>query len=153
VKGRYPVLGSALLTLPRAKEYYALYQSMLAEDGQDPSSAVFALSRRTYVSEDKAEVRHVAERCVAFHYSWAKHMGIAKLGPQGDLAFDALFDSSYLFGTPEECLRMLHELRAMGIHDIVCNMNFAGMLDHHQALRSMELFATKVMPHLTSLAR
>jgi alkanesulfonate monooxygenase SsuD/methylene tetrahydromethanopterin reductase-like flavin-dependent oxidoreductase (luciferase family) len=148
VKHRYPVLGSALLTLSRAKEYYAQYQSMLAEDGQDPATAVFALSRRTYVSEDRAEVRQVAERCAAFHYAWAKQMGIAKVGPHGDLTFDELFDSSYLFGTPEECLGILEELRAMGIHDIICNLNFAGMLEHRQALRSMELFASKVMARL-----
>lgn len=110
--------------------------------------AVFALSRRAYISEDKVEVRQVAERCAAFHYSWAKQMGIAKVGPHGDLTFDELFDSSYLFGTPEECLEMLEELQAMSIHEIICNLNFAGMLEHRQALHSMELFAAKVMAHL-----
>ena len=81
--------------------------------------------------------------------AWAKQMGIAKVGPQGDLTFDELFDSSYLFGTPEECLARLEELRAMGIHEIVCNLNFAGMLEQRQALRSMELFAFKVMARLS----
>jgi alkanesulfonate monooxygenase SsuD/methylene tetrahydromethanopterin reductase-like flavin-dependent oxidoreductase (luciferase family) len=148
VKYRYPVMGSALLTLPRAKEYFALYQSLLAEDGQDPARAIFALSRRIYVSEDRREVRQAAQRCVAFHYTWAKQMGIAKFGSHGDLTFDELFDSSYMFGTPDECLGMLSELRAMGIQEVICNMNFAGMLEHRQVLRSMELFAAKVMPQL-----
>jgi alkanesulfonate monooxygenase SsuD/methylene tetrahydromethanopterin reductase-like flavin-dependent oxidoreductase (luciferase family) len=148
VKYRYPVMGSALLTLPRAKEYFALYQTLLAEDGQDPTSAVFALSRRVYVAEDRRDVRQAAERCVAFHYTWAKQMGIAKFGPHGDLTFDELFDSSYIFGTPDECLAKLGELRAMGIQDVICNLNFAGVLEHRQVLDSMQLFAAKVMPQL-----
>jgi alkanesulfonate monooxygenase SsuD/methylene tetrahydromethanopterin reductase-like flavin-dependent oxidoreductase (luciferase family) len=148
VRHRYPVMGSALLTLSGAKEYYALHQTLLAEAGQDPASAVFAISRRTYVSPDKSQVRQTAERCVAFHYTWAKQMGIAKSGAHGDATFDNLFDSSYLFGTPEECLAILTELRAVGIQEVICNMNFAGALDHRQVLRSMELFASQVMPHL-----
>jgi hypothetical protein len=31
---------------------------------------------------------------------------------------------------------------------VICNMNFGGMLEHGQVLRSMELFASKVMPQL-----
>jgi hypothetical protein len=75
-------------------------------------------------------------------------MGIARFGPHGDLSFDELFDSSYIFGTPDECLGMLSELRAMGIEEVICNMNFAGVLEHRQVLGSMELFASKVMPQL-----
>jgi alkanesulfonate monooxygenase SsuD/methylene tetrahydromethanopterin reductase-like flavin-dependent oxidoreductase (luciferase family) len=149
VTHRYPVMGSALLTLPRAKEYMALYQTLLADDGQDPASAVFAINRRVYVSEDPREVRQAAEDCIAFHYSWAKQMGMAKVGPHGDLSVDELFDSSYVFGTPDECLKILHELRAMGIQEVICNMNFSGVLEHRQVLRSMELLASKVMPQLT----
>jgi hypothetical protein len=93
-------------------------------------------------------VRQAAEHCVAFHYRWAKQMGIAKVGPQGELTFDEVVDSSYIFGSPEERLATLSELRAMGIQEVICNMNFAGMLEHRQALRSMELFASKVMPQL-----
>jgi alkanesulfonate monooxygenase SsuD/methylene tetrahydromethanopterin reductase-like flavin-dependent oxidoreductase (luciferase family) len=141
-------MGSALLTLPRAKEYFALYQSLLAEAGQDPARGVFALSRRLYVAEDRQQVRKAAERCVAFHYTWAKQMGIAKRGPQGDVPFDDLFDSSYIFGTPEECLAALSALRAVGIEEVICNMNFAGVLDHRQVLDSMQLFAASVMPQL-----
>src|SRR6266511_3252490 len=148
VKHRYPVMGSALLTLPRVKEYYGLHQTLLADAGQDPARALFALSRRVYVSHQKAEVHRAAKHCVAFHYSWAKQMGIAKFGPQGELTFDELFDSSYIFGSPEECLATLSELRAMGIQGVICNMNFAGMLEHGQVLCSMELFASKVMPQL-----
>jgi alkanesulfonate monooxygenase SsuD/methylene tetrahydromethanopterin reductase-like flavin-dependent oxidoreductase (luciferase family) len=109
---------------------------------------VFALSRRICISEDTREVRQAAERCVAFHYTWAKQMGIAKFGPHGDLTFDELFDSSYIFGTPGECLAALSELRAVGIEEVICNMNFAGVLDHRQVLDSMQLFASKVMPQL-----
>ena len=114
VQHGYPVMGSALLTLPRAKEYFALYQSLLAEAGEDPTRGVFALSRRLYVAEDRQQVRQAAERCVAFHYTWAKQMGIAKRGPQGDVPFDDLFDSSYIFGTPEECLAALSAVARRG---------------------------------------
>ena len=36
----------------------------------------------------------------------------------------------------------------MGIEEVICNMNFAGVLEHRQVLGSMELFASKVMPRL-----
>jgi alkanesulfonate monooxygenase SsuD/methylene tetrahydromethanopterin reductase-like flavin-dependent oxidoreductase (luciferase family) len=102
-----------------------------------------------YVAADGRDVRQAAERCVAFHYTWAKQMGIAKSGPHGDLTVDALLDSSYIFGTPDECLASLRELRAVGIAEVVCNMNFAGVLEHRQVLHSMQLFASEVMPQLT----
>jgi alkanesulfonate monooxygenase SsuD/methylene tetrahydromethanopterin reductase-like flavin-dependent oxidoreductase (luciferase family) len=75
-------------------------------------------------------------------------MGIAKFGSHGDLTFDELFASSDIFGTPDECVAMLSELRAMGIPEVICNMNFAGVLERRQVLHSMQLFATKVMPPL-----
>jgi hypothetical protein len=31
---------------------------------------------------------------------------------------------------------------------VICNMNFAGVLDHRQVLHSMQLFAASVMPQL-----
>ena len=42
----------------------------------------------------------------------------------------------------------LSELRAVGIEEVICNMNFAGVLDHRQVLHSMQLFAANVMPQL-----
>jgi hypothetical protein len=38
--------------------------------------------------------------------------------------------------------------RAVGIEEVICNMNFAGVLDHRQVLDSMQLFAAKVMPQV-----
>jgi hypothetical protein len=75
-------------------------------------------------------------------------MGIAKFGPHGDRTIDELFASSYIFGTPDVCLGILSELRAMGIQQVICTMNFAGVLEQRQVLRSMELCASKVMPPL-----
>jgi alkanesulfonate monooxygenase SsuD/methylene tetrahydromethanopterin reductase-like flavin-dependent oxidoreductase (luciferase family) len=98
------------------------------------------------VAEDTQHVRQAAERCVAFHYRWAKQMGIAKFGPHGDLTVDELCDSASIFGTPDDCLARLREVRAMGIREVICTMNFAGVREHRQVLDSMALFASKVMP-------
>jgi alkanesulfonate monooxygenase SsuD/methylene tetrahydromethanopterin reductase-like flavin-dependent oxidoreductase (luciferase family) len=50
-------------------------------------------------------------------------------------------------GTPEQCVEKLKTYEALGIHNMQLNMNFGA--NHHDVMRSLELFATRVMPHFT----
>jgi hypothetical protein len=53
-----------------------------------------------------------------------------------------------IFDTPERCverLGRLHEDFKMG--RTICWFNPGGLVPHREVLRSMELFAAKVMPH------
>jgi alkanesulfonate monooxygenase SsuD/methylene tetrahydromethanopterin reductase-like flavin-dependent oxidoreductase (luciferase family) len=49
-----------------------------------------------------------------------------------------------IIGSPEECAARLRDYAALGIDDIQLNMNFGA--PHAEVMRSLELFATRVMP-------
>ena len=51
-----------------------------------------------------------------------------------------------IIGTPEQCIAKIKEFQDQGIEYFGCNFDFGG-IDQHKVLRSMELFANKVMPH------
>ena len=51
-----------------------------------------------------------------------------------------------LYGTPEVVAERLEVVRGMGINHIISNFGFPG-LPHEKTLRSLELFASEVMPH------
>ncbi len=51
-----------------------------------------------------------------------------------------------LYGTPEVVAERLEVVRSMGINHIISNFGFPG-LPHEKTLRSLELFASEVMPH------
>lgn len=50
-----------------------------------------------------------------------------------------------LYGTPEVVAERLEVVRGMGINHIISNFGFPG-LPHEKTMRSLELFATRVMP-------
>ncbi len=52
-----------------------------------------------------------------------------------------------LRGTPEVVIENLKQTQERGINHIFGAFGFPG-LDHEKAMRSIELFATQVMPHL-----
>ena len=51
-----------------------------------------------------------------------------------------------LIGTPEVVAENLEKIRALGINHIFSGFGFPG-LPQEKTLRSLELFATEVMPH------
>ena len=52
-----------------------------------------------------------------------------------------------LYGTPDVVAERLEVIREMGIKHIISNFGFPG-LPHEKTLRSLELFATKVLPQI-----
>jgi alkanesulfonate monooxygenase SsuD/methylene tetrahydromethanopterin reductase-like flavin-dependent oxidoreductase (luciferase family) len=62
-------------------------------------------------------------------------------------SYDALVQNRAIVGTPDQCVAKIRELRRHGIAYFGCNFDFGGM-EHHKVMRSMELFAKEVMPHL-----
>ena len=54
-----------------------------------------------------------------------------------------------IFDTPDACVERLQRVRdEFNVGRIICWFNTGGMVPHVQVMRSMELFATQVMPHL-----
>ena len=54
-----------------------------------------------------------------------------------------------IFDTPEACVERLRSTcEEFNIGRVICWFNIGGMIPHVQVMRSMELFAAEVMPHL-----
>ena len=58
---------------------------------------------------------------------------------------DMLDGLKLAFGSPDTVARHIETMRAMGIGQVLCWMNFGG-LPQEKIRRSMELFAREVMP-------
>ena len=54
-----------------------------------------------------------------------------------------------VIGSPEQCVAQIKGLQEQGIEYFGCNFAFGGM-NHAKVMRSMELFASEVMPHFGS---
>jgi hypothetical protein len=69
-------------------------------------------------------------------WGWTCAAGWDRVGPHG-----------YLFGTPEIVAEKIYRMtQFVGITYLNCTFNI-GQIPHQKIMRSMELFATKVMPH------
>jgi alkanesulfonate monooxygenase SsuD/methylene tetrahydromethanopterin reductase-like flavin-dependent oxidoreductase (luciferase family) len=62
------------------------------------------------------------------------------------VTWEKLVEETVAFGSPETVTRHIAHMRELGIGHILCWMNFGG-LPQDKIRRSMELFATEVMPH------
>lgn len=64
----------------------------------------------------------------------------------GTLTYDAIRQERAIFGEPSYCLERLHQIReTLGVQQIMAWMNIGGM-PHDKVLRSMRLFAERVLP-------
>jgi alkanesulfonate monooxygenase SsuD/methylene tetrahydromethanopterin reductase-like flavin-dependent oxidoreductase (luciferase family) len=61
--------------------------------------------------------------------------------------FDYLNANRAVIGTPDQCVAQINEFRKIGIDYFGCNFDFGGMA-HDKVVRSMDLFASEVMPRL-----
>ena len=67
----------------------------------------------------------------------------------GRTTYEQACESMAIFDTPEACAERLRRVCAeFNIGRVICWFNIGGMIPHVQVMRSMELFAAKVMPHL-----
>ena len=67
----------------------------------------------------------------------------------GRTTYEQACESMAIFDTPEACVERLQRAREeFNIGRIICWFNIGGMIPHMQVMRSMELFAAEVMPHL-----
>ncbi|MCL6593615.1 MAG: LLM class flavin-dependent oxidoreductase [Alicyclobacillus sp.] len=57
-----------------------------------------------------------------------------------------LSERSIINGDAEHCIRVLKEVEAAGIDEVILYFNFGG-LPHRETLRAMERFAKEVLPH------
>jgi alkanesulfonate monooxygenase SsuD/methylene tetrahydromethanopterin reductase-like flavin-dependent oxidoreductase (luciferase family) len=110
-----------------------------------------SMLRNAYVGTDEADIRekvrfgHTKQRQFAnvFNTPGEVHRGKIKLldipVTEEEIA------NNIIIGAPDRCVETLERYRALGIDNLMLNMNFGA--SHRDVMRSLELFATRVMPH------
>lgn len=137
-----------------------IYDSALRQYGRNPEDFSLAQLRWTYLAETRDKAWDDAQDHLHYMLSWYGRWIVEARDFKGDEAFANLPPAAELrrtdrtligrpiIGTPEECLRELERFRQAGrITHLVAGMHLPG-LDPQKSLRSMELFAKEVMPHL-----
>jgi natural product biosynthesis luciferase-like monooxygenase protein len=134
-----------------------IYHTALREAGHDPDDHTVTLMLHTYVGQDREEVREVAREPMKDYlrsaaglikqYAWAfpafkKPKGVANpfqldlesLSDEEmegilDFAFLRYFEDSGLFGTVEDCLNRVEELKRIGVDEIACLIDYGISVD------------------------
>jgi phthiocerol/phenolphthiocerol synthesis type-I polyketide synthase D len=156
-------IGANLLThmfnqsIEELAEKIQIYRNARAEHGFDPRTGQVSLMLHTFVGEDDALVREQirgpfsnylksgAYLVDAIAYSRGQKIDIASLSEQDlndylQFVLDRLISSGrVLFGTPESCLDMIVQLKAAGVDEIACQLDFG--IDLQLALDSLPSLA------------
>ena len=67
----------------------------------------------------------------------------------GRITLEHACESMAIFDTPDGCVERLQRVRdGFNIGRLICWFNIGGMLPHAQVMRSIEMFAARVMPHM-----
>jgi natural product biosynthesis luciferase-like monooxygenase protein len=129
-----------------------LYRKALADAGHDPAKFKVTLMLHTYLAADREAAREVAREPMKSYlrsaaglikqYAWAfpafkKPQGVANpmdidlgsLAPDEleailDFAFLRYFDDSGLFGTVEDAVKRVEELKAIDIDEVACLIDY-----------------------------
>ena len=129
-----------------------LYRAALAEAGHDPSRFKVTLMLHTFLAEDRETARNVAREPMKSYlrsaaglikqYAWAfpafkKPQGMANpmdidlgsLAPDEleailDFAFLRYFDDSGLFGTVDDAVKRVEELKAIDVDEVACLIDY-----------------------------
>ncbi len=113
-----------------------------------------AVMRHAYVAPTMEEARRDAEKGIMFSFTYNdpfRGMQVfmnpgEEVRPDMKLDWDFLSERTVLAGTPEYVAEKIHELQEVcGLDYLIMNYGH-GWLPHKKALRSLELFSTKVMP-------
>lgn len=139
-------------TIDEVGEKIALYHNALREAGHDPADFNVTLMLHTYVARDRDQARAVARgpmkdylrsaAALVKQYAWAfpafkKPQGAAKpmdidLGTLDEEELDAIldfaflryFEDSGLFGTVEDCLARVAQVKQVGVTEIACLIDY-----------------------------
>jgi alkanesulfonate monooxygenase SsuD/methylene tetrahydromethanopterin reductase-like flavin-dependent oxidoreductase (luciferase family) len=122
--------------------------------------AAIGVSRYVFVADSDAEARRFGEPAIDAHHAHVKWLG-TKHGDKSftarlDVAFGATYEQSLadgfvIAGTPQKVRAEIErQVAELGINYLVTYL-FLGTMTLPEALRSLSLFSTEVMPHLAKL--
>jgi natural product biosynthesis luciferase-like monooxygenase protein len=151
----------------RIKRFLPIYREARKAAGHsDNASEDVTVLMPLYVGESAAQVRrevepsikHFLSTVTALYGSGTPRPG----GPRSDAAarlketlerlarmtYEQVCEVMAVFDTPEACVERLQRFRQdFNMGRVICWFNPGGQVPHKQVMRSMEMFAAKVMPH------
>ena len=136
-------IGAGLLThllsqsIEQLAEKIAIYRSAWREHGHGSGTGYVTLMLHTFIGSSLDEVREQVRMPFSNYLRSSVDLWLARRPGQNiedftkaeldDLvsyAFDRYFETSGLFGTPSTCLRMINRLRAIGVDEVACLIDF-----------------------------
>jgi natural product biosynthesis luciferase-like monooxygenase protein len=116
----------------------ARYRQARAAHGHDPLSGKVCIMLHTFLGQDNAKVKETVrgpmrdylKTFLVQKMNHQKARGIDQQVPENalqsllDMAFDDFFDNKSLLGTPEKCASLVTQLRADGVSEVACLVNF-----------------------------
>ena len=157
------IVGGPTDVLGRAPEAIALWRERMRAHGRDPAGADLPCLQNVFVAETDEAARAELER---IDPDWSlrvlQRVG-SPIGPDGETPAGyghwverwrqrqradgsaARTDVPQLFGSPDTVARQVEALRAQGIEHVFGRFTVPGM-PFDRVLRSLELFATEVIP-------
>jgi alkanesulfonate monooxygenase SsuD/methylene tetrahydromethanopterin reductase-like flavin-dependent oxidoreductase (luciferase family) len=146
--------------IPNLRTFIGGYHEGWAAAGH-PGRGTVALSVPVYVADTAAAAREEPEASTMHFFrsisrALTPRSGAAATMPSGAraellgaISYDGVLDQFAVFGTPEAVVDRLAELRdALGLTSLAAWMNPGGQIPHERVLRSMRLFAERVIPRL-----
>jgi len=160
----YPIFAAAQVNpIPRIREFLPLYRNARKAAGypdDDPEDVTILLP--LYVGESQARIRRELQPSVQHFIQTATMLCQNSASREGGaahiqkvierarrLTYDKVSEVMGIFETPERCVERLSQLRQeFKMGRVICWFNPGGMVANEDVMRSMELFAAKVMPHI-----
>jgi alkanesulfonate monooxygenase SsuD/methylene tetrahydromethanopterin reductase-like flavin-dependent oxidoreductase (luciferase family) len=157
----YPIFVAAQVNpFRKIRELLPLYhQARTAAGHADRGGEDVTLLMPLYVGESQARVRQDLESSIRrFLEAVATIYATSGPLPEGRLkevlervrrmTYEQVSEVMAIFDTPERCVERLKQFeQEFRMGRVICWFNPGGMVPHERVMRSMELFAAKVMPH------
>jgi alkanesulfonate monooxygenase SsuD/methylene tetrahydromethanopterin reductase-like flavin-dependent oxidoreductase (luciferase family) len=150
-----------------AKASIEAYRDALAQRGtpaqpkpEFAGGAVIGVSRYIFVAESDEDARRIAAPALEAHVAHVKWLatrhGDTGLASRLNVSFgasyeDAVADGTVIAGTPENVLVEIERQAGQLGFNYLLSYLFLGNMTLADALRSLDLFSTEVMPHLATL--
>jgi alkanesulfonate monooxygenase SsuD/methylene tetrahydromethanopterin reductase-like flavin-dependent oxidoreductase (luciferase family) len=156
-----PIIVGIILDHDAAAGWFQEYQKMASARGLSPDVSGWPLQRPIFVAETEEEAREIPRKGVRWMWemidfiSHNKHLSDIHQDFQGwrknnpsKVSYEEFLEKKAIFGTPETVAAKIKWLRdTYNIQHLIGDFS-AGALEQEQVLKSMGLFARKVMPEL-----
>lgn len=145
------VLTAFSMSLEELRQSIAGYRKARMENGHDPRTGIVSLMLHTYVGTDLNEVRQrVREPLKNYLQTYISQfrpmVAEGVVDPSSpemqsllEAVFDHYFEQNSLLGTPEKCISVIENVRAAGVNDLACLVDFG--LDHETTMEGLRHLA------------